>query len=309
MAEDFPHRPQTVSVVPNSGWISPGIRQNFTVEYRDLAGADDIYLAEFIIRNPVNNSKDFFVRYNTYTNRVFLHNYVLNAWLPAEGMPVGSGTISNTFGNIDLSGVNVVRDNERLLITWPISLTEKTSGVKHDLILHAVDKDSASSGFNTLGQWIVNRTPSLIPPQINRQTILVNTWYLFDPRYKDLDGRDNLKNLYFLIGFQDKINESVYLRYDNEKEKMYLWKDGQWTPAEGVAPRSEFLLENEFVMVRGPESRVGNFDVKTKTTKWSLQFKPTFKGRRRLFMRAEDIFGQTANGDTGLTYKGWLEIQ
>jgi len=166
-------------------------------------------------------------------------------------------------------------------------------------------------GFDDRGDWAVNakpQTPYLSP---NEGPVPVGQWKEFVARYADADGRATLDEVYLLITTSwARTRNAVYLKYDQSENKMHLRNaaDTKWLgPITPKTPGAR--LENEYCILHGEWSQPRAYDARTLTVRWWLQFKPAFRGRHNIYMKAIDNLGPALNGATGLWYKGWVEVQ
>ena len=305
--------PTTVSLAPNSGWSSPGTPIVFTAIYRDMQGWQHVRYVEFLLSTTASSYRAIHARYDVVQGLLFLRHPTRNRWLPSSGRPPGSTAISHICGALDVANTSAITGTHAITLTWSIKPTWRMSGKEHHIYLSATDTGGATTGWVDHGDWTVNRRPNwLIPPSLSKQSVEVGGKHWFDPKYRDLDGRDDLHETYFFIGDglpSGPNPQGVYLRYDHQAGRMSMWDPARaaWLPSSGLEPQTTFRQETSLAILYGPGSRVNNYDAKTITTKWVIEFKRAFVGRHTLYMRAIDLH-LAAGGDTGWKWKGWIEV-
>jgi len=311
--------PYTMKVTPQSGWSRPGTWQYFTSAYRDADGWRNIRYTELLVGPTyADKTKYAYVRYDVQANRMYLYHPVYN-WTPAGGKAPGSAYVArNQYARLDIGGSSVVTNSDTVTVTWKVWFTFQASGHKNNLYAYVEDVQGHRDGFDDRGDWTVNAQPSIpylcIEPEgvdgtcVN--SVQVGRWYEFITRYADPDGRTTLDEVYLLITTSwARTQYAVYLKYDQSENKMYLRNAADTAWLGPITPKSSTALQNEYCILRGDWSRTGAYDSKTLTVRWWLRFKPAFRGRHNIYMRAIDNLGPALNGATGLWLKGSVEVQ
>lgn len=299
--------PTTVGVTPESASSLPGQPMSFVGVFADPDGWADLRFADLLVGDASDPLRAFHVRYNVQEGKLYLRG-LDGAWLGGYA-PGSAQVLRNPLGALDVRGCAVEAAADALTVRWTLVPSWRMSGQEHRLYLQAEDSQGNGTGWCAHGAWVINRAPSwLIPPQLTGQTLSAGQRYVFDPRYVDPDGKDNLDKMYFLIADRSPegaVGGAVYLLYDRSENKMYLRdaEDTAWLG--GFAPRAPWVLENEWVIVRGLGSSVGAADGKTAIVRWTLEFKAASAGRHGLYMRAVDAVG----ADTGWKWKGWIRVE
>ena len=312
------HSPSTVGASPDSGWCATGRWQSFRAVYEHPDGWHNIRYADLMINSAPDPTRSVCVRYDAQRHLACLHGPLSAQWLDAKAEEPGSPVVlRHGWAKVNLAELDVVADGSTLAVTWPIAFTARSSGASNNIYLSAEDIAGNRDGWNDHGGWTINRVPLLIPPQLNEQAVPAGDKLWFDPKYRDRDGRDSLGECYLLFSdgapgssSDGRIRDAVYLRYDHVLGRLSVrdTDDQAWIPLNGEEPQTSFLMEHELVTVYGPGSRVFNANAQTLTTEWRLAFKPGFRGRRKVYMRAVDRLGAASGGDTGWKWKGWIEI-
>jgi hypothetical protein len=144
-------------------------------------------------------------------------------------------------------------------------------------------------------------TQSLAPVD---SSINAGTEEKFVALYSDAQGYGDMEQLYFLVNDSRDTANCLYARYDVKGNNLYLADNSGTAWKGGFAPGSANVIKNGYAGLDCSKVQVissGN----TIKVKWRVTFKPTFKGRKKLFLCATDSEGATS----GLVKKGWWQIQ
>ncbi len=124
------------------------------------------------------------------------------------------------------------------------------------------------------------------------------TLLTFSSTYSDLDGWDDLRDVYLRLNTTESLTNCVYLRYDVQANRMWIRRpdDGAWQGGGtlGVAG----TIRNTYVTLDYGLSSVAT-DTNTVTVTWA--FTPTYRNSGKLhnlYLLAEGLSGQTT---------GWVD--
>jgi len=304
-----PPRPM---VIPREGYSQPGALLQFTTVYTDALSWDSLRYADFLVNTSENTTNCTYLRYDVQADRMWLRLPNDSAWR-GGGTPGVAGVVRTVYATLDYGQSSVAQSGNELTVNWAFMPTRYMSGRQHNLYLRAEDLGGLSTGWVDHGDWIINRRPMLLAPDLTNTTAPSLTPLTFNPRYYDADGYANVRVCYYAIANTLPTGEmganGIFLKYDVDENLMYLANNEGTSWGTGVTPGTVgATLSNAAVTVYIRTSTVGTADVRTRLVRWRLEFKAPFAGFHRVYMRGIDLFPQ-ADGDTGWKLKGTLTIQ
>lgn len=299
-------------VAPHSGCSQPWALQVFTTVYKNPSGWTNIRYADLLVNTSEDTLNALYVRYDVQSHRMYLQKPDGSAWLGGQ-TPGSTGLVRTYYGALDFSQSAVMGVGDTLTIHWALKFGERNSGLAHNIYLAREELNGSREAWQDRGDWIVNRPPSwLRAPDLRDRVVGTGRKYWFIPRYQDLDGWENLDEVYFAMADTrpegDCAPGGLCLKYSRAENKMYLYDHSVPGWIGGVEPGTDFRMANGKARVFGPESQLWTWDENTRAVRWVLQFNPGFVGHHQMYMRAKDVF-PNCGGDTGWQWKGWIEVQ
>jgi hypothetical protein len=134
------------------------------------------------------------------------------------------------------------------------------------------------------------RTGMVKPTHGNRPA---GQWQAFTTSYWDADGWANLKQGLFHIGATVAKAGNVRLLYHVKANRVRILNNATTAWKGWVAPGSNVILQNNRMKLDVKRTRIwrsGNL----LQVRWRVLFKHTFRGRKRTFLRADDLTGLTS---------------
>jgi len=129
-------------------------------------------------------------------------------------------------------------------------------------------------------------------------TVSVGAFTSFTCVYSDADGWQDLASAELIIDTTTNRRQCCYVRYDQNSGKIYLRNDNNKAWLGGYSPGSANVIENSQAVLDCSQSSVSGSGTGLSLT-WSLAFKGTFSGAKKIFLYVED--------DSGAS-QGWLSM-
>lgn len=155
--------PKTGSVSPASATSAVGSIQYFTATYSDTDGAGDIKDARILINTTTDGNGSIKAYYHQASNKLYLFDNT-GQILKGGFAPGSSNLIANSQGNLDCAKTTVTQNGNTLTIKWAITPKVGFEGVKK-VYLSVRDNADASDGYNQVGTWTINASPSAAPAE------------------------------------------------------------------------------------------------------------------------------------------------
>jgi len=125
----------------------------------------------------------------------------------------------------------------------------------------------------------------------------------FTTTWSDANGSSDLKSCYFLISAKIAQANTIYLYYDQTKNKLYLRNQGGSKWLGGYAPGSTHTITNSQVTLNCSKTKVTKKG-DTITVRWTITIKAAYIGNKNLYLKADDKGGLTS----GWKKKGNIKI-
>jgi len=238
------YSPENVSLSPDSGSCEANERANFITEYSDENGYQDIRYGGLKFGSKLQ------LRYVRASNELSIWRYPepgeKGAWL-GNCAPGSDNIIDYTAGKLYCADTTVNGTGNNLTVNWSVSFDENIARSNpYTTSLLVKDMAGLKDGWEKFGTWKVN-DPNNGPENIsinpvNGQVYQGEIGYL-ECVYQDLDGADDISRAKVLISESfDDITNALYLKYENQENKLYLYdpEDGEWEG--GYAPGSDNVL-------------------------------------------------------------------
>jgi len=148
-----------------------------------------------------------------------------------------------------------------------------------------------------------NQRPSVGTVTPISSTAQVGVTKLFTTTYNDPNGYANLKWCFFLIGSSTALTNTVYLRYDQAGNKLWLRNNNDTTWLGGYATGSANTIQNGQAILDCSQTTVTKAGNQIKVH-WAIKFKGGYTGNKNLYLKVMDICGLSA----GWTKKGTVTI-
>jgi hypothetical protein len=115
----------------------------------------------------------------------------------------------------------------------------------------------------------------------------------FTTRSRDLNGWRDLKQVFLHIGSTNNKRNNCRLAYDVRRNRLYLLDNAGSSWMGGYLPGSAHVISNAQCRLNCARTTVVKSG-RVVQVKWNLLFRPSFAGRKRLYMRGTDRRGAVA---------------
>ena len=245
--------PTVVSGTPVSAATNT---QTFTFTGRDLDGFADISNIYFLINTSTaitaNNCHGY---YNRASNALWLYNQAATGFL-GPLTPGGAGTLDNGQCSISGAGSSVVSGpGTDLVMNLAMSKLGTYASAGQNIYLWVKDNEGHETGWVQTGTWgtVVSNTPTAYGNPINSATLSQN--FFFTGR--DLDGKEDVQNIYFLINGSATISaNNCHGFYNRASNSIWLLNDAGTAFNGPLTPGSGGTLANSQCSISGPGSSV-----------------------------------------------------
>jgi hypothetical protein len=153
--------------------------------------------------------------------------------------------------------------------------------------------------ISTDGITLDTTTPQVVSLSPTPMTTVKGKTQKFTAVYSDPDGFANLKTVDLLVSTDGGAANSIWVRYDRVKNKLYLFDDAGAEVKGGCAPKGAAKIENTQGILNCAQTTVGKSGNNV-TVNWSITPKEAFASAtaKKMFMQAGDISGLAL---------GWVE--
>lgn len=284
--------PNIVSIQPSCGRSDAGGIVNFQTVASDPDGWQDIKIVYFTVNTAASRNGGVTVAYNAELDRMVMWDDVGAKWL--VGGPPGSNTALETSrARLNIAASNKQGAGNELRLNWNLQFKSEMNG-SHGLYLLVLDKSGRHTGWQAVGSWGVGTNGS--PPcvgSVNPAAGQSNAGAqaLLQAEFSDLDGWEDLKIAYMLIGPVPNIrSDSVYLAYNQDVNKIFLGNDQNSAWLGGFAPGTNATIQNSNVVVDVAGCSVSH-TAQGLTVQWALRFKNEFRGTYNVYAATLDNRG------------------
>jgi hypothetical protein len=276
--------PTPVLVTPSQ---SGGGAQTFTALFRHTA-AGSMTQMFMLINSSVSFSGGVALSFVPASNTLQLYND--NGTPGPSGVLGSAGTLSNSFVSINLAGASRSTSATDIALTIPMTFSGAFNGPKN-IYLYVAAGASAPAGFQLEGTFFVsgvNSTPTGISVTPSSGT---GASQRFVAVYRDLNGVNDLAQIYFLINTTQSSMSAAYLYYIPLSNRLYLLDDSGTPIQPGAVPGSAGTLSNARFSVNVAQVTVvkGATDL---TLTLPISFTAAFTGTKNLYLFAIDAAGQ-----------------
>lgn len=270
-----------VSVLPASG---SGSTQNFSFQFSDEAGANDITTASILLNTSTSTTAGCAVTYDRARNALALLTDAGQP--PASSISPGSGSQQNSQCVLNGAASTVVLGGQALTLNLAVTFLPAFGGAKN-VYLQATSP-FASIGWQARGTWTVtfvvaNVSVSPSTGSGNSQT--------FAFQFSDEAGAGDLTSVSVLFNASVSTTTACSVTYDRVRNALYLLTDAGQLPASSITPGSG-TLQNSQCSLNGVGSSVA-LSGQILTLNLALTFSSSFSGAKNIYMQAISPFAST----------------
>ena len=284
--------PNIVSIQPSCGRSDADGVINFQTVASDPNGWQDIKIVYFTVNTAASRNGGVTVAYNAELDRMVMWDDAGAKWL--VGGPPGSNTALETSrARLNIAASSKQGAGNELRLNWNLQFKPEMNGSR-GLYLLVLDKSGRHTGWQAVGSWGVGTNGS--PPcvgSVNPAAGQSNAGAqaLLQAEFSDLDGWEDLKIAYMLIGPVPNIrSDSVYLAYNQDVNKIFLGNDQNSAWLGGFAPGTNATIQNSNVVVDVAGCSVSH-TAQGLTVRWALRFKNEFRGTYNVYAATLDNRG------------------
>jgi len=195
--------------------------------------------------------------YNRASNTLWLYNQAATGFL-GPLTPGGAGTLDNGQCSISGAGSSVVSGpGTDLVLNLAMSKLGAYASAGQRVYLWVKDNEDRETGWVQTGTWgtVVSNTPIAYGDPTNSATL--NQTFYFTGR--DLDGKGDIQNIYFLINRTATISaNNCHGYYNRASNSIWLWNDAGTAFLGPLTLGSAGTLANSQCSISGPGSSVPN---------------------------------------------------
>jgi MBG domain (YGX type) len=281
--------PTPVSVTPNVGTATSAV---FSAVYSDTAGAAKISQGLLLINNAVTFTGSCSTRYNQTANQLFLINDAGNGWL-GPITPGAAATLQNSQCVLNGSGSSAAAAGNTLTVNFSISFLPAFIGSKNVYLQGQDSANGVNSAWTSLGTWSL---PIPIPAAVSvTPNVGTATSAVFSAVYSDTAGAAKITQAYLLVNNIINWPGSCGVRYSPATNQLFLINDAGNGWLGPITPGAAATLQNTQCVLNANGSSAaaaGN----TLTVNFNINFLPTFKGAKNLYLQAQDTVSNTSSG-------------
>ena len=290
------NNPTIGTITPLSGTGQKDVARNFTANYSDLDGWQNIQYVYFLINSSTATTNCCDAYYNQNTNLLYLRNDANTAWLGGYA-PGSANTIENSYAKLNCAQTTVSGSANIMTVNWSVVLKSPFTGAKNTY-LYVRDDANGYAGFTKVGTWTMpNQAPSngQVSPAFGAS--IPNQIFYFTANYSDLDGWANLKETYLLINTSTSTASAPYLYYNRDTNKLYLRNDANTAWLGGYTPGTNYTISNSYAKLNCAQTTVSGV-ANTLSVKWAVSFKSTFLGTKNVYLYCRDFAS---------AYQNWMQ--
>ena len=274
-------------------------KQVLTVTIEDPKGIGHIESVKILVNDTADGRAACFIQYVPREKTFFLVN---DSGVGSKGLKTGDySALSNSQCRLDGAGSSSDSYSGKLKLVLDLQLQPGFTGQKQ-IFIAASDTDGKDSGFQKRGSWKVSdaRQPVDLAPSAG--SVVPSSGEgnngTFTFTYSSANGPAVLADVRVLVNRKADGSSACYIWYNRNTGQIRLIKDSG-TESTAVAMNSGKELENSQCIVHTANSSVAENRSELEL-KLSLTFKPSFAGRKNMY-----LYAQAYNGtDSGMRRMG-----
>lgn len=264
-----------LSVSPSSGG---GAQQNFTFQFTDLLGANDLTTAGVLFNSSANPASACAIIYNRAQNTLAL--LTDSGAQPSTTISPGGGTAQNSQCTITGSSSSASVSGNTLTVSLQIAFLPAFAGVKN-IYMEAADA-SQNVNWTAEGTWATTATVAMsVTPSSGS-----GSQQTFSVQVTDSLGATDLTTVGFLINSSASTISACAVIYNPAQNTLALLTDAGAQPASTITPGSGTQSSSQCTL-SGSASSVTIVGM-TMTLNLAINFQPVFSGVKNMYMEEAD---------------------
>ena len=282
-----------------------------TTTYSHPAGTQALRLVYLMIDTELAGDEAFFACYDPKQNRLYLRNDSGTNWLKTSFSPGTNKQIENSYSSLDCLKTKVSLTAATLTITWQLSFKPLAAANPQKFIyLYAEDKAGLNSSWQkkaSLELPTTNHPPLAGEVSLINRSVNVGEPLNFTSLYADVDGANDLIDVYLMIDTELRGDYCFFARYNLPTNKLFLRNDpGAGWLAASFTPGSPNRLENSYAALDCKNTSVAA-QGSILTVNWQVTFKEKFLQPKLKYVYAYAEDKQKTN--SSWQSRGFLELK
>jgi hypothetical protein len=276
--------PSAVSVTPSSGH---GTTQQFSFVASSPGGAPNLAFVHMLFATTFGRVNNCYLGYGVAANQLSLVSD--DGVTATSGQPGTTGTLSNSQCSVNLAATTVVASGNTLTVSPLVTFKSGfPSGL--DIYMNVGDIPGFSTGFKTMGWWMVDTTPEAPPSAVSvTPSSGFGTTQQFSLVASSPNGEGNLAFVDVLFATTFGRANGCYLSYSVPTHQFSLLSDNGATLTSGQ-PGASLTLSNSQCSVNLAATTVTPSG-DTLTIAPTVTFNSGFMTGLKIYMNVGDIPG------------------